>query len=207
MKAFILSDTHGQHYNIEKFPIADMVIHSGDFTAHDIFKEPAFYEFIDWYASLPYTYKVLVAGNHDGFIQLENKKAREYMLLHDIIYLEDESITIEGIKIYGSPWTPTFRNWYFMDHDYNLEVLYKKIPHDINVLITHGPAYGILDKNSFGQSCGSKSLGKRILELKDLRFHICGHIHEGYGSKDTGDLLYVNAASPDKERNVVIDIF
>ncbi|MEA3334008.1 MAG: hypothetical protein U9Q58_10500 [Pseudomonadota bacterium] len=87
---------------------------------------------------------------------------------------------INGIKIFGSPWTPMFMNWCFMAQR-GVEIARKwaKIPADIDVLVTHGPPYGVMDNvNYLSQGC--EELLHRIKEL-DLLAHIFGHIYEGYG--------------------------
>jgi len=54
------------------------------------------------------------------------------------------------------------------------------IPENTDILITHGPPFGMLDKNIDGTYCGSKSLSDNLLRL-NLKVHIFGHIHEAYG--------------------------
>jgi hypothetical protein len=34
-------------------------------------------------------------------------------LFEQFIYLQDQACTIEGIRFYGSPWTPEFNEWTF----------------------------------------------------------------------------------------------
>jgi Icc-related predicted phosphoesterase len=68
------------------------------------------------------------------------------------------------------------------------------IPPDTDVLITHGPPYGILDQVASERPVGDRDLLKRIGEIKP-RAHVFGHIHEGYGSCIKESVRYVNASS------------
>ena len=111
-------------------PEGDVIIHAGDFTNTGSIKQTL--DFCIWFSSLPYKYKIVIAGNHDltldkEWYQDENnwkklrinrrkncEKAIEIMRsCKNLIYLEDESIEIFGYKIYGSPYQPEFCNWAF----------------------------------------------------------------------------------------------
>jgi len=187
MKITAISDTHTIEkkflLNIEP---TDVLIHCGDFSSN----EKNFYEFLDWFSKQEAIHKILVAGNHDMFaVELGYEKTFEICKEKGIIYLQDTSVEIDGIKFYGSPWTPVFFNWFFMKSEQELMSIYKKIPEDTVVLITHGPKRGILDRvvsNGSVRHVGSSALANRIEYLTQLKFHFFGHIHEQYGiSKET----------------------
>lgn len=177
-----VSDTHSFH-NLLKVPYdIDMIIHSGDCsnTRDPYNNEPEVRDFIDWFKMIPVKYKIYVAGNHDTSIEkrLVTKKDFEDA---GIIYLENESVTIEGINFFGSPHTPQFGQWAFMKDRVKLERFWRMaIPEDTDVIITHGPPRGILDKsydrNHNMESCGDKSLLNRILEIEPA-YVLFGHIH------------------------------
>ena len=177
-----ISDTHTYH-DLLKIPLGlDMIIHSGDCSnPRDPYNnEPEVRDFIDWYKEIPVKHKIYVAGNHDTSIEkgLVTKKDFEDA---GIIYLENESVVIEGIKIFGSPHTPNFGNWAFMKERTKLERFWRlAIDEDVNIVVTHGPPKGILDK-SYDQrnnmeACGDKSLLNRILEVQPS-YSLFGHIH------------------------------
>lgn len=108
-----------------------------------------------------------------------NPKQSQSLIPKSIIYLEESSVTISGIKIYGTPITPCFFNWAFNRYPgHDIELHAQKIPNDTDILITHGPPYGILDVNAKGEHCRCPSLSSRIQEVKPKQL-ICGHIHEG----------------------------
>ena len=195
MKVVLISDTHGSSSDIS-LPIVpgDLIIHSGDFTRSRAYAEEDFYDFIEWFSSLDYKYKILVSGNHDKFIY-ENREAAKILLhTYGIIYLEDSSVVLEGIKFYGSPWTPTFLNWYFMKPNNKLADIYEKIDIDTQVLITHGPAYGILDITHSNIHAGCNALRYRVENLPSLKYHAFGHIHESRGKKVINGVNYINAS-------------
>lgn len=183
MKILHLSDTHGMHAQIplSRFDGIDMVIHSGDCSnspfLHSSMVEIT--EFLEWYQQIPVRIKLFVAGNHDTAIA---RKRIDYadMLLRDIIYLENESIEIEGLKIWGSPITPTFGDWSFMKARDKTHEVWKTIPNDTDIVIVHGPPKGVRDLSYNRQNelemCGDLALTKRIFEIKP-KLMLFGHIH------------------------------
>ena len=54
------------------------------------------------------------------------------------------------------------------------------IPNKLDILITHEPLYGILDKPLKGNHEGCKNL-LEIVKEKKPKYHLFGHVHEGYG--------------------------
>lgn len=56
------------------------------------------------------------------------------------------------------------------------EKLWNMIPENTNILVTHGPPYGILDLNMQKQHTGCKDLLNQVLKIKP-KLHIFGHIH------------------------------
>ena len=102
-------------------------------------------------------------------------------------------VEIEGIKIYGTPYTPIFRNWAFMEDEESLLKRFNEIPKDVNILVSHGPAHGMRDQIVYGNSpsiesgkfLGSMALATVLPTLTTLDYHIFGHIHGSYGIKDT----------------------
>lgn len=200
MRALLLSDTHQFHYNLN-IPTSgySMVIHTGDFT--NMGKENEIDYFLDWYSKIPCKYKILIAGNHDlsldDYTDPNSKAFTKRCKKLGIIYLQDSSVVIEGVKFYGSPRVPRFYDWAFMHTEKELKAIYKKIPEDTDVLLTHGPALRKGDEVSRGH-VGSEALIDRIIELPKLKYHIFGHIHEcsGYDNKCRKlNKRFINASS------------
>jgi hypothetical protein len=178
VKFVCLSDTH--RYRDIEIPSGDVLLYAGD---DDIVDTYNLINFTRFTKKVKFKHYIITSGNHD-FLFEEQSFAREYLLENDIIYLQDEFVIIEGIKIYATPYTPTFFNWAFMESEENLEKRYNKIPDDTSILITHGPAFGYLDQVDESKNTahlGSKALDKKISSLKNLKYHIFGHIHGGYG--------------------------
>lgn len=71
-------------------------------------------------------------------------------------------------------------------------------PAGLDILITHGPPYGVLDVTPRGDLAGCEELRKKVDEVLP-RVHIFGHIHHGYGILDKGPVKFVNASTCDEE--------
>lgn len=185
MRILHISDTHGFHEQmpVERFEGIDVVIHSGDvsnhmnigYNAHEVM------DFLMWYKDVPVPTKILVAGNHDTSIERRMYRKEDFAM-NGIIYLENEEVTIDGVKFWGSPHTPTFGTWAFMKAREKLNRVWEAIPDDTDVLIVHGPPKGVRDL-SFDRAgnlemCGCSALMKRCWKLKDsLKLVAFGHIH------------------------------
>lgn len=183
LKIWHISDTHSFHHLLDIPENIDIVIHSGDFSNYrDYYKnEPEMKNFIDWYSKLDIKYKILIAGNHDTCPAISPTHFRDLCIEKNIIYLENETIDIEGIKIFGTPLQPTFGNWYFQKPRHKMDEYWKNIPDDTDILIVHGPPKGILDlsysREGVLEFCGCKSLRNHILNRLNLKLCLFGHIH------------------------------
>lgn len=181
MKIYHISDTHTYHRFLIIPKDIDMIIFSGDCSnPRDAYSnEPEVRDFLTWFGNLDIKYKIFVAGNHDSSIEHGLIKKQDF-IDRNIIYLENDWIKIEGIKIWGSPITPMFNNWSFMRKRESLDKLWKRIPEDTDILITHGPPKGVLDISEDRmhniEFCGCGALKKRILKL-NLKLVCFGHIH------------------------------
>ena len=190
-KIWHISDTHTYHNLLTVPENIDIVIFSGDCSnPRDPYNnEPEVRQFIDWYKELPIKHKIYVAGNHDSSIE-KKLVTKEDFEGNGIWYLENSWINIEGLKIFGSPYTPNFGNWSFMKDRNKLERMWKDAIHvDTDIVITHGPPKGILDKSEnrdgLMECCGDKSLLNKILEIQP-KYHLFGHIHNCDGIINAG---------------------
>jgi len=192
MKFICLADTHNRHNNIE-VPDGDVLLVAGDFTMMG--RPKNIRKFNDFLGTLPHEFKVVIAGNHDWLFEREPKKAQE--LLTNCIYLEDSFTTISGFKIYGTPWQPDYHDWAFnLPRGLPLKKKYDLIPDDIDILITHGAPFSHGDLTIRGESTGCVDLLAAIRRINP-KYHIFGHIHEGYGVTKEGDITCINASSVD----------
>lgn len=195
MKFVIISDSHGQHAKLN-LPKGDVLIHAGDITQRGAENEVI--DFLNWFKDLDFKYKIFIAGNHDFYFERTPEEEIKKIIPDNVIYLCDSGTTIENIKIWGSPITPWFFNWAFNRHrGEQIARHWNLIPSDIDILITHGPVFCVLDKTTNGQNAGCKDLLDKVRELKP-KFHICGHIHEAYGQTTAAMTNYINASVLDE---------
>jgi predicted phosphodiesterase len=198
----MISDTHDQHDGlINEIEECDILLHSGDcLNSGSISELPSF---LEWLRKLNQAkHIVFIAGNHDFAFEGSRSRRSDPMYRYDskdtilarvqdlidhlpdnIHYLKDDSIKIEGLKIYGSPWQPEFHNWAFNlpRNGEELEKTWDKIPDDTDILLTHGPPKNVLDwcRND-GFRAGCEKLLVRVKEVKPA-IHQFGHIHESFG--------------------------
>jgi predicted phosphodiesterase len=211
MLVHIISDTHCRHEEL-KIPDVDMVIHCGDesnsFQSNHNIAEA--HNFLYWFNQLDIKYKIFVPGNHSVAIERGLLNLQEYPTIKFLIHQETE---IEGLRIFGSPYTPTFGNWAYMRNRNKLGELWKQIPDDIQILVTHGPANGILDlaydfnTNEIVQT-GCTFLYKKIMN-SSIEYHFSGHIHESKKLHNNGILYhkgktFVNAACLNHETGEIL---
>ncbi|WP_404367193.1 metallophosphatase domain-containing protein [Marinobacter sp.] len=193
MKIVCISDTHGMHRQVS-VPGGDLLIHAGDCLGVGSLEELE--DLNEWLGSLPHRHKILVAGNHDWCLQDEPDEAQK--LVTAAAYLRDSGVMINGLRFWGSPWTPVFHDWAFnLKRGQPLAERWALIPAETDVLITHGPPAGILDGVMTGiheQSVGCEELRKAVDHLQP-RLHVFGHIHEGHGQHEQDGTLFVNAST------------
>ncbi len=204
LKIHHIGCTHMTHEQLDIPKDTDLLIHSGDWSNYrDVVKnEIECKQFVEWVGKelshIPH--KVFVPGNHNVF-EFENLKwSRRMWEKVGVKLLIDEHVEIEGYKIFGSPYVPTYGDWVFMA---DRGKLYKRwcnaIDDDIDILITHGPPKGILDLNCNLQPTGDSALLTRIQTLHNLKLHMFSHIHSNSEQRNTGVLYrdgvyYSNAA-------------
>lgn len=181
MKIQAISDLHGSE---PELPESDLLIIAGDCTAHDYANE--WKRFAEYVNAQPAKWIILVAGNHDGALQ----NYKQEVLSHfdsRVVYLQDSEIAYENLKIWGTPWTVPFYDWNFMADSRRRRIFFDQIPEDTDILISHGPAYGILDETKRGNG-GCPELRHSLASICP-KIHIFGHIHEqsGQQSVDWGE--------------------
>jgi Icc-related predicted phosphoesterase len=190
MRFVALSDTHGKH-NFD-LPPGDVLLHAGDVSSRGLKSE--IQRFLDWFSSLDYTYKIFIAGNHDFFFEEATKQEIEAMIPDNLIYLNDSGVEIEGIKIWGSPVQPWFHDWAFnRKRGPEIQKHWDLIPANSDIVITHGPAFGIHDRLVSGMPVGCEDLLPTLQRITP-KVHLCGHIHEAYGERQVGETLFLNAS-------------
>lgn len=194
MVACHISDTHGQHKKVVFERGGDFLFHTGDLGGRTSAGECM--DFLQWFERQPFRHKVFIAGNHDFVLEHFIPK-----LSPSVYYLEDSGITLDGINIWGSPYTPEFYAWAFMKkRGEELKKHWEKIPEGLDVLLTHGPPVcGYLGKTEGSRptEAGDQDLTDALL-VKRPRYNLCGHIHEGYGQLELGKTRVINASLLDE---------
>lgn len=180
MKILHLSDTHGCHHRLRGLPEADIVVHSGDFCM--VGSEQEALDFLNWFCDLPYRHKIFICGNHDDCLYGANVDGLD----DNVHYLCNSGLELDGLKFYG---VPMFMGDCVTDRQSRN---YAKIPSDTDVLITHSPAYGILDFDD-NVNYGSGEILERLAHLK-LKAYLFGHIHARHGVVAQHGTIYSNGA-------------
>lgn len=179
MEILHISDTHGFHRRLRDLPMADVVVHSGDFTMNGSQQEAL--DFMNWFCDLPYAHKIFICGNHDDCLYGANIDGLD----SNVHYLCNSGVEIDGMKFYGVPM--------FMGGITDCQTRnYARIPSDTDVFITHSPAYCILDFDD-GINYGSEELLTRLSALQ-LKAHLFGHIHTRHGVEIIDGTVFSNGA-------------
>ena len=196
MKLVCISDTHGDHEAVS-LPMGDVLIHAGDLSGHG--RQSEVQAFMQWLGSRGFEHTLCIGGNHDQFMEQEPALTRQYAEDNGVTLLNDSGCLVNGFQFWGSPITPRFLNWHFMrDPGEPIEQHWRLIPADTDVLITHGPPYGIMDtdKRPDGklEYTGCPSLLDRVKQVSP-RLHIFGHIHECYGTLKRDGVTFHNVST------------
>lgn len=215
-----IADLHGFYPELEG---GDLLIVAGDLTAKDTLE--CYRKWYQWLARCKYSKIIIVCGNHDnriqqkGFPPMPKEFNCEYLCdsgtefeyeepVRNLFDPHDKSLIFrKKLKIWGSPWTKTFEGMnphckaFTVDTEEELVEKWRRIPNELDILITHSPPYSILDKVAYinygeeeAEHVGSHSL-LYYSRMQQPRLHVFGHIHEAYGKEiDEGITTYVNAS-------------
>ncbi|OMJ91273.1 hypothetical protein SteCoe_6254 [Stentor coeruleus] len=198
-----ISDSHSRFFN---FPPGDVLLHAGDFTKKGTPDEVL--QFANYLKTTNYQYKVIIAGNHDtpfdakNFDEIIKKKRNPHRcdpyavkrLLKDFIYLEDSFFNAFGYTIWGTPWTNQHYKGAFTIKDINkLGEKWAQIPLGVDIVLSHSPPNGILDRSKDNRCLGCPVLAETIKMIRP-KVHVFGHIHEGHGVRTVDGITYINAS-------------
>lgn len=195
MRVVCISDTHERHRQLV-VPAGDLLVCAGDVTGRG--HPDALRDVVAWLAELPHHHRVLIAGNHDFCFEREAALCRAILRDTGIIYLEDAGVEIEGLHVWGSPWQPEFMDWAFnLPRGPLLAERWALIPDQTDILVTHGPPFGILDRTPRGTRAGCDDLLAALPRIRP-RLHVFGHIHDSYGTVTRAGTIHVNACACDE---------
>ena len=164
----VVSDTHGFH-GTTRCPLADVLIHCGDFSQRGREKDE---ERLDtWLASQPHAIKLVLRGNHDsprrgGIRKLAQSGAALVGNAHRLF-------KVAGVSFLVVPW--------------KREHLDQQLPSpsfpEADVVLSHVPPFGILDRSHRGENVGSRPLLTSVAAWGQPPTLWCfGHVHEARGA-------------------------
>lgn len=153
---FAFSDTHGMHSCLTIPSEADILICAGD--GVESIEEQELSDFFNWFTAQPALLRIFVAGNHELLFDLSPDEAR-LLVPRGIRLLENSGVRYDDISFYSLAARP----WLHQATE---------IPSEVDFLITHGPAKGVLDE---GTGC---TLLEKIISKHKPHNHVFGHIHQ-----------------------------
>jgi len=223
LRLVCISDTHGKHLQLaDKIPDGDILIHAGDFTnklrRSDM--QESLQEFNSFLGTLPHKHKIVIGGNHEiAFNDFSTNEIQR--MLSNCTYLQDSATIVEGLKIYGTPWTNSV-GMGFSCRGKNLHKHWELIPFDVDILVSHLPPSGVLDlaydfsadDRGACTQCGAvhrkyvhwgdQSLRSRVRSIKPIA-HIFGHVHNSHGYLKQEGTLFINAAQDETMQPIFFD--
>ena len=207
MKVVCISDTHELHREL-KLPFADLLIHAGDFTFFGRGTR-AIVDFNTWLGEQPHPNKIVVPGNHEYILESNPELAG---LITNATLLVNESVMVGGVKIWGSPLTQHYGGAFGRSNAPDRLRIYNTIPLDTDILVTHGPPYGVLDNSpaEYPGPSGDLELRRAVIRVRP-KLHVFGHVHAAYGVRPTRHTVFVNASlfGPDgslDKRPILLDL-
>lgn len=127
---------------------------------------------------------------------VKTENIRQY--LSNCVYLQDECVELYGLKIYGTPWQPEFCKWAFnVKRGKDCLEKWEQIPENLDILVTHTPPVGHGDLCCSGVRAGCVELLATVQQRVKPRYHVFGHVHEGYGITSDGKIIFINASTCD----------
>jgi predicted phosphohydrolase len=190
------ADLHGA---LPLVPRCDLLLLLGDILPPgDIAMQKSWEEnvFLPWISSQPAREKVLLAGNHDFLWEKSPPRG-------DFHYLQDSALEVFGLRLWGLPWTPpkgeTERKWAFRKREKALGKILKRARRDTDILLSHGPPWGIGDWT--GARHGGSTALLEAIERIDPRAVFFGHIDQGSGPTVVNGRLFLNASMGKKKKD------
>ncbi len=188
MQLVCLSDTHGRH-RAAQVPDGDVLIHVGDISNGSMEEVR---DFLAWFAQQPHPHKIFLAGNMDYPLSRQKEEVLN-LLAPEMHYLENDSLELGGKLFWGSPFVPQFVGVFNLPRGEPLRRIWANIPDEVDILLTHTPPYGTLDRTSRGSRVGCEALAARLEDLSPA-VHLFGHVHESYGMLETNGTIYANVS-------------
>jgi Icc-related predicted phosphoesterase len=202
VKIVFISDVHCKQEELV-IPPCDLLVSCGDFSM--LGKQNEVRAFHTWMNRQPAKHLISVMGNHEINVEANFGLSKEIALevCPRVHFIEEGLIEIEGVKIWCSAHTPEFCDWaYNVPRGYEIKRHWDMIPDNIDILVTHGPPFGVLDTVRGGPHLGCEELIKAVERVKPL-IHAFGHIHDSFGKIEIDGATYINASICDERYSAV----
>lgn len=190
MRCWLIADTHNHHSELQIPDGLDVIIHCGDESSrrNELRNEPEARAFFEWYSAIKVAVKIFVPGNHSTAVAQSLVTPEQYPYVRFLIH---EQTDIEGLVVFGTPYTPHFSDWAYMREREELDIVWQSIPDNVDILITHGPPKGVMDVTRDRDTCdpihvGSNSLTRHVKQRIKPIVHSFGHIHDETGIRNFG---------------------
>lgn len=223
MKIVAISDTHGETDTIQ-IPACDLLLHAGDI-CKDGNRKIWFRHFpgmsMQWFRDvwMPWMQPMLedgwvkqvllTWGNHDWTDRIETEKFNQ----EDprVQFLIDREVEVNGVRIWGTPWSNEFNHWAWMKRPWDLKPHYDNIPEGVDIIMSHQPPIGgptLAEFSPQTQEFEPTELGS--VQLKDTidrvkpKAVIAGHLHfQGGTTWQQGSTKVYNVACLNEQYQVV----
>jgi Icc-related predicted phosphoesterase len=136
---------------------------------------------------------ISVGGNHD-YIDLAALVREAGGVAYNV---SDGPAVVGGLKFAGFREVPWIAGeWNGETHDFS-DIVEKAMGESPDVLVTHGPASGLLDQADDGRPCGVRNLTTQLMYAPhNVKAHLFGHIHnQGESTLEEAGILFSNAAT------------
>lgn len=187
----VISDTHCRHDELD-LPAGDLLIHCGDMFEFMHMNSRQVAGMDEWFGRQPFERILCTGGNHD--LDLEAAVRERARPFRNAWFLNDAITEFRGLTIYGAPWVNDLPGFAFHKDHRELTEAWAKVPAGLDILITHTPPAGILDRSSRGRSYGCAALAEAMERIAP-RVHCFGHVHASRGHRTLGDTHFINASS------------
>ena len=142
----------------------------------------------------------VVHGNCDDGLAIKLLESSEALIFLHGRSVKFDDFTVHGVG--GSNKTPFYTPSEYSE-EYIESVLKSLKVEGNDILLTHCPPYGILDKTYEGVHAGSTAIAAHV---KKFRFVFCGHIHEAKGVEKVKNVVLVNPGSAASGNYALVDL-
>lgn len=195
-------------------PEGDVLIHAGDAMRTGYPNE--WYALLRWFKSLKHPLKLFIPGNHDFHMQVYPGPALQELREVGVTVIglpgnsRFETYTLpNGWELLGMPFVifkgdnGTLPRWAFTSSEEKLQA-YLKGKRGFDIIVSHSPVAGMLDRTGSGLSVGVKAYRDWFDGLAAKpKVWINGHIHESYGAAERDGCRFFNVAMCNREYHQV----